>query len=160
MNLRTLGVAMVGMIVVTSLARAADDVQLTVAQKAPYGKYLADSRGHALYLFSTDTPGRSSCTDACAKAWPPLTITGSSAEPGGAQGVNPDMIGVLQRPDGSLQVTYNGWPLYGFVQDKGPGQIHGQNKHGFGGEWVLMSPSGERVTDEQKASTERGRKGY
>lgn len=160
MNIKGLGVGVVAMMVAASLAMAAGDVQLTVAQKAPYGKYLTDSRGHALYLFSTDTPGRSSCTDACAKAWPPLTITGTSAEPAGGPGVNSDMIGTMQRSDGSLQVTYNGWPLYGFVQDKGPGQIHGQDKHGFGGEWYLMSPSGERVGGEQKASTEGAKKRY
>ena len=167
MKVKVLGIGVVGMVMATGLAMAAgpsqktteSHVQLTVAQKAPHGKYLTDSQGHALYMFSTDTPGQSSsCADACAQAWPPLTLSGTAASAG--PGINQTMVGSIQRQDGATQVTYNGWPLYAFVQDKGPGQVNGQSKHGFGGDWALMSPTGEPVIGDQKASTEGGKKPY
>jgi predicted lipoprotein with Yx(FWY)xxD motif len=138
---------------------SAGEVQLTVAEKAPYGKYLADAQGRALYAFSTDKPGKqakSSCTGQCAEVWPPLQAQG--AEVNGGPGVNRRMIGATDRSDGNRQITYDGWPLYTFAQDSGPGQIQGQLKHGFGGEWTLMAPNGQRIAGEQKASTESGKR--
>lgn len=44
-----------------------------------------------------------------------------------------------------MQVSYGGWPLYNYVKDQGPGQTTGQDIEGFGGEWYLVSPSGEIV---------------
>lgn len=126
------------------------DARVTVVQNSPYGAYLADAQGRALYMFTADKPGQSNCYDACAQAWPPLISKGT---PEAAAGVNRAMLDTLNRTDGSNQVTYNSWPLYYFVQDKGPGQATGQDKHGFGGEWYLMSPSGEKNTAEQKAET-------
>jgi predicted lipoprotein with Yx(FWY)xxD motif len=46
-----------------------------------------------------------------------------------------------------MQVTYGGWPLYYFVQDQGPGEATGQDKHGFGGEWYLVTPAGEKAQE-------------
>ena len=55
------------------------------------------------------------------------------------------MLGTVERRDGSLQVTYNGWPLYYFVKDGKPGDTIGQDMEGFGGEWYLVSPDGDHV---------------
>ncbi|HVS66156.1 MAG TPA: hypothetical protein VMT85_21940, partial [Thermoanaerobaculia bacterium] len=55
------------------------------------------------------------------------------------------LLGTLQRRDGSTQVTYGGWPLYTYAQDAGPDSIEGQDVHGSGGEWYLVSPQGERI---------------
>jgi predicted lipoprotein with Yx(FWY)xxD motif len=35
-------------------------------------------------------------------------------------------------------VTFNGWPLYTFANDKAPGQVNGQ---GVGGVWFVATPS-------------------
>lgn len=111
----------------------------TVVKVSPYpqlGPMLTDARGRTLYLFTRDTPNKSTCTGACAQAWPPLLTT---AAPVPGPGVNTALLGTTQRPDGSTQVTYNGWPLYYFASDQNPGDARGQ---GVGGVWFVVSPAG------------------
>src|SRR3954453_9223899 len=74
-----------------------------------YGTILADGRGHALYAFTRDPAGRSTCSGACARAWPPFLVR---AVPKAAAGVAAAKVGVTRRAGGSLQVTYAGRPLY------------------------------------------------
>lgn len=49
------------------------------------------------------------CTDACNSFWEPLTV--SSAPKGGPVAGH---LGVVERPDGSEQVTFDQKPLYTF----------------------------------------------
>jgi predicted lipoprotein with Yx(FWY)xxD motif len=93
------------------------------------GSFLVDARGMALYINSKDSPGVSTCTGICTNTWPPLTVTGA---PVAGIGVAGGMLGVLARPDGRQQVTYDGWPLYYFTGDRRPGYPSGQ---GFAGVW-------------------------
>ncbi len=123
-----------------ALGQGAPTVQ--TAQSADYGTYLADGRGMALYMLSSDSAGASSCTDTCAGAWPPLTVEG---EPTAAKGVAQSLLSTLQRDDGSMQVQYNGLPLYGFVKDQQPGDTTGQGVQAFGGTWTLVSPYGVAI---------------
>src|SRR5690242_544488 len=37
------------------------------------GKFLVDGQGRSLYLFEADKSATSTCTGACAAAWPPVT---------------------------------------------------------------------------------------
>ena len=53
------------------------------------------------------------------------------------------LLGVTERKDGTEQVTYNGHPLYGFVEDKKPGEANGNNFEGFGAEWYALNSAGE-----------------
>lgn len=81
------------------------------------GTVLVDSSGAALY-----TPdGGADCAGACAKIWVPLAA-GTSA-PTKADSV-PGSVDSTARADGTRQVTYDGKPLYTFVQDK-PGKVTG-----------------------------------
>ncbi len=100
------------------------------------GKYLVDSKGMTLYIYTKDTPDTSTCTGGCAKAWPPLTITGSVTA---GSGVNQSLIGTIKLPDGSTGVTWNHMPLYTFAKDQKPGDIKGQ---GVAGVWYLVGPRG------------------
>ena len=59
--------------------------------------------------------------------------------------MNASLIGAIERRDGTLQVTYNGWPLYYFVKDQKPGDTTGQDIEGFGEEWYLLTPAGDTV---------------
>jgi predicted lipoprotein with Yx(FWY)xxD motif len=130
-------------------AVSAEAVKLQTDKSAKHGAYLTDSEGRALYMFMADRQGKdgaqaqSNCYDACAKAWPPL-IAGEGEPQAGPQ-VDKSLVGTLERKDGKQQVTYNGWPLYYFVKDKGPGQATGQDVKGFGAEWYLLTAQGERV---------------
>ncbi|WP_205422186.1 hypothetical protein [Marinobacter sp. Arc7-DN-1] len=123
-------------------ANAAEPARVTVAEKSPFGAYLADSEGRSLYLFEADEAGKSTCYDACANAWPPYTTSG---EPWAGKGVDADALGTLERRDGTMQVTYDGWPLYYFIKDKAPGDTRGQDINGFGAEWYLVTPCGQKV---------------
>jgi predicted lipoprotein with Yx(FWY)xxD motif len=85
------------------------------------GDVLVDSSGRALYSPDEEAGGTILCTDACAQIWTPLAVEGT---PTAASGVV--QLGVVDRPDGSKQVTANGKPLYTFTQDS-PGQVTGNN---------------------------------
>ena len=104
------------------------------------GEILVDAEGLSLYLFTNDTPGESTCYGNCAANWPPLIADGDFT---GGEGLNPDLLSTTTREDGSLQVTYNGWPLYYYVMDEAPGDVNGQ---GLSGVWYVLSPAGEAVT--------------
>jgi len=47
--------------------------------------------------------------------------------------------------DGSVQITYNGWPLYLWPPDKAPGQATGQALTNAGGLWYALSPAGKPI---------------
>ena len=69
------------------------------------------------------------CDGACLSFWTPLTASGA---PKGAS--LPGKLGVVRRPDGKKQVTYNGKLLYTFYLDK-PGQVSGDGfDDAFGGQ--------------------------
>jgi predicted lipoprotein with Yx(FWY)xxD motif len=128
-------------------------------QTGPLGSYLADGSGRALYLFASDTRSTSSCSGACAAAWPPLTAKGSVSA---IDGASTGDIATISRPDGTKQVTYAGHPLYYFAGDSGAGQTNGQGVDGFGALWWLLAPSGQKITttaDSAAPSTSNGYNG-
>ena len=110
-----------------------------------FGKILTGGQDKTLYLFEKDKSPKSTCSGACAQAWPPMIVKGRPTA--GEGGVRKDLLGTSKRSDGKMQVTYGGWPLYHFVRDKAPGDTNGQDVEGFGAEWYLVSPSGEEVED-------------
>lgn len=124
---------------------AAGSAALAVAQDPQHGAYLTDGGGRALYMFTADQKGasRSACSDACAQAWPPFTAQGQPQLQG--QQLDRTKVGSLQRADGQTQVTYGGWPLYHYALDTGPKTTKGQDVHGHGGEWYLVTPAGEKL---------------
>ena len=123
----------------------------TVSSSA--GTFLANSSGHAVYLWTKDSSGMSACSGACAGAWPPVTTTGTVTATGGAKSSD---LGTITRSDGTKQVTYDGHPLYFFSGDSGPGMASGQGNDGFGAKWWLVSPSGSDVTSAVTAFTKSG----
>lgn len=136
---------------------SAGGATVTVVQNETYGEYLADGDGMSLYLFEADEDGASTCYEACAQAWPPLTTEGA---PRPGAGVDASLLGTVERRDGSLQVTYNDWPLYYFVRDERPGDTSGQDVEGFGAEWYLVGPDGHAVEAEEEEEEEQGGAGY
>ena len=116
-----------------ALAQAVTPV-VQVRYDAALGHVLTDAAGMTLYVFSRDEPDVSNCVENCAANWPPLIvgdaslITSPLAIPAG--------FGTTTRADGSVQLTYGGWPLYGWVNDAGPGDTTGQ---GVGGNWWVAN---------------------
>jgi predicted lipoprotein with Yx(FWY)xxD motif len=108
------------------------------------GPILVDASGRTLYLFRQDKPRRALCTSDylnCTKIWLPLMTTG---RPHGEAGVKARLLGSFHRtkPAGS-QVTYNGHPLYLYVDDKQPGDLEGQTLYDY---WYVLSASGRPIT--------------
>jgi len=105
--------------------------------------FLTDNSGRAVYLWVKDTGDASTCSGACAGAWPPVTTTGSPTASGSAKASD---LGTITRSDGTKQVTYDGHPLYYYAGDSGPGTASGQSSDNFGAKWWLVAPSGSDVT--------------
>lgn len=107
------------------------------------GKVLADEKGKTLYLFTKDTKsGPSVCYGGCATAWPPLLTKGA---PSAAEGVDGKKLGMTKRKDGQMQVTYNGFPVYYWFQDKAKGDWLGQD---VGSVWYMMMANGDALFTE------------
>ncbi len=119
---------------VSTASGAAADV--SAASVSGVGSVLVDSKGFTLYYLKTDAGGNSTCMGKCAAAWPPLLLPAGASSPTGGAGVT-GQLGTIRRPDGTTQVTYDGWPLYGFVKDQ-PGQATGQGVANF----FVVTPSG------------------
>lgn len=118
--------------------------QVSTGNAKEVGEVLVDANGLTLYYFEKDQKGSgaSKCSGACAEAWPPLL---SEGEPKAMSGVQPSMLGTIERSDGTTQVTYAGWPLYTFVEDKQPGEDNGTDSKAFGAPWYPLHPNGEKA---------------
>jgi predicted lipoprotein with Yx(FWY)xxD motif len=110
-----------------------------ITRHATLGDILTDAHGMTLYLFTRDTENTSNCYDQCAVNWPPLLVEG---EPSAGTGADAALLGTTTRTDGKMQVTYNGWPLYYWVNDQKPGDATGQD---VGGVWYVLDAMGEQV---------------
>jgi predicted lipoprotein with Yx(FWY)xxD motif len=105
-----------------------------VSQHPALGDILT-SQGMTLYWFKNDTENTSTCYDQCAVNWPPLLAAQGNAVAG--TGVTSG-LGVIERTDGTHQVTYNGLPLYFFIKDSKPWDANGQ---GVKDVWFVVHPS-------------------
>jgi predicted lipoprotein with Yx(FWY)xxD motif len=121
-------------------AAAVSGSTVEIAKNATLGSFLVDAKGMTLYLYTKDTPNTSVCYDQCASNWPPLLVTDN---PTAGAGVDAAKLGTTQRTDGTMQVTYNGWPLYYFKSDKKAGDTVGQ---GVGSVWYVLTPAGDMVS--------------
>ena len=114
------------------------------------GAYLTGASGRALYIWVADPKDQSTCSGACASAWPPLT---ASSMPKVTGGVNAADVSLISRPDGSKQVAYDGRPPYYYAGDNGPAMSHGQRSNAFGAKWWLISPSGGPIAGASAAAS-------
>lgn len=115
--------------------------RLSVERTGEYGPYITDSNRQALYLLEGEAAGETDCYAACAQVWRPfIAPQGSPAD--ADPGVQANLIVTIRRQNGSMQVTYNGHPLYYYVRDLGPGQTAGQDVTDAWGEWYLVTPEG------------------
>jgi predicted lipoprotein with Yx(FWY)xxD motif len=137
-------VLLAGLALLAGSAQATPVAKNTLtAAKSRYGTVLFDGKGRVLYGFTRDKRGKpSTCYGACAAAWPVYYKTATFKA---GTGVKQKLIGTVKRKNGRLQVTYNGWPLYYYVGDTGPGVISCQNVNEFGGLWLVVSPSGKLI---------------
>jgi predicted lipoprotein with Yx(FWY)xxD motif len=120
---------------------------------------LTDVHGMTLYSLSGESAGKFICAStSCTQVWHPLSATGSGTPSGVAS------LGTVTRPDGTLQVTYKGMPLYTFAQDQQPGEAKGQGLKDVG-TWsaATVASAGAPATSTGSSSstpTQTGRSGY
>ncbi|HEX4306678.1 MAG TPA: hypothetical protein VHZ54_11605 [Solirubrobacterales bacterium] len=92
------------------------------AVKSQGKNLLAAKNGRTLYSLSAETHGKFVCTaeSGCTSIWHPLTVAA------GVVPMGPVKLGTVKRPEGTVQVTYRGRPLYTFSGDKKSGQVKGE----------------------------------
>jgi predicted lipoprotein with Yx(FWY)xxD motif len=116
------------------------DTTVRASLSDSYGPILVDGDGAAVYMFKNDTQNgdTSACSDEeCTAEWTPVTTQGS---PVAGAGVIQNMLGTITRADGTMQVTYNGWPLYYSTSGS-------TGEQGDEGTWFLVTPSGTAVAE-------------
>ncbi len=96
---------------------------------------LVNAGGRTLYHLVHENAHHIVCTGACAKLWPPVLVRSRQAQLKAGSGVH-GKLSIVRRPDGRLQVAFDGRPLYTFERDHRPGDIKGQ---GFGGVWFALA---------------------
>lgn len=135
---------------------SASAVVATASNPKLHETVLVDAHGRTLYHLSAETGGKFICTGACTKLWHPLDVRSATAARGSV-----GSLGTVKRPDGALQVTYRGLPLYTFAQDHGRGDAAGQGIKDVG-TWAAASTSAGSggASTTPPAQTTRGSYGY
>jgi uncharacterized surface protein with fasciclin (FAS1) repeats len=105
-----------------------------VAEDPKLGQIITDMEGNTLYFFTKDASDTSSCVDGCIANWPAFYTQGLYLP----EGLDHEDFGSIERPDGSMQSTYKGWPLYYFVNDNNPGDVNGD---GVNDVWYVAKPN-------------------
>jgi predicted lipoprotein with Yx(FWY)xxD motif len=106
----------------TQTSSGSSNAVIKTASDSSLGTILVDNQGMTLYHLSGEQNGKFICTSAgCVGVWHPLAAPSAGA-PSGAVG----SLGTVKRPDGTVQVTYKGAPLYTFTGDRQPGETKGQ----------------------------------
>jgi predicted lipoprotein with Yx(FWY)xxD motif len=126
---------------------------VSVTKLAGAGRVLVDSRGRALYRSQQERKGMVLCDGACLSFWQPLTVKGTPKKQHSLAG----KLGVVKRPDGGRQVTYDGKLLYSFKLDQ-PGKVSGDGfKDAFDGQafhWHVVRPVGASSTKPAPSTTQ------
>jgi predicted lipoprotein with Yx(FWY)xxD motif len=86
---------------------------VSVKQVGDLGDALVSRDGMTLYTADVESSGKISCTGGCTSFWHPLAPGKAAPTASG----NTGKLAVIKRPDGSMQVTSNGLPLYTFAED-------------------------------------------
>ncbi|WP_409344708.1 plastocyanin/azurin family copper-binding protein [Paenibacillus sp. MBLB4367] len=118
---------------------------VSVSTKDGLGKFLVDSTGKTLYLFTKDSKDMSVCKGTCEANWP-IFYSAHIADTADLKAAD---FGTITREDGTKQTTYKGMPLYYFVKDMKAGDATGQ---GVNNVWYVIDPSAKQSAPQQPAA--------
>jgi predicted lipoprotein with Yx(FWY)xxD motif len=135
-KLKNLFIVLVALLVASPVFAQATATTVSLGKTDALGTFLVGKDGLTLYVFTPDPLNESVCTDKCAEAWPPLTVD-SADKLTVADGI-PGDFATITRKDGSLQVTYNGLPLYYWFKDAKAGDTTG---HRVARTWWVVPPA-------------------
>jgi predicted lipoprotein with Yx(FWY)xxD motif len=119
----------------TTPAAPSGPAKLALA-KTTLGSVLVDAQGRTLYMYVPDTAGKSTCYSQCATFWPPALTTGA---PVAGTGLTGSLLGTTTRTDGTVQVTYDKYPLYLYIKDTAAGDVTGQGVQKI---WYVLNAQG------------------
>jgi predicted lipoprotein with Yx(FWY)xxD motif len=122
-------------------------VEVSTAE-SQFGAVLFDGDDQAIYYFEPERSSEPKCYGTCAEAWPPVLTDG---EPEASGGARQRLLGTTARRDGSVQVTYDGHPLY-YYANEGPGELRCHNIFHEGGLWLAVQPDGAAVPHDPAAT--------
>ena len=105
-----------------SSASSASSPDTVAVRTVDNTRVLTDSTGRTLYSADVEKSGRILCTAGCTSFWNPVSASSTQAKTAAAN-LNLD-LGVVKRPGGARQLTFDGKPLYSFTEE-GPGQLKG-----------------------------------
>jgi len=94
---------------------------------------LTNTKGLTLYSLSVEKNGKFICTGSCTSTWIPLVVARGTTPKG------PVKLGTVRRPEGKIQVTFRGRPLYTFDGDSAKGQAKGEGFKDVG-TWHAVTP--------------------
>lgn len=121
---------------------------LVKSASSSLGTILVDNQGMTLYHLSGEQNGKFICTStACLGVWHPL-VAPSSGTPSGEVG----SLGTVKRPEGTMQVTYKGTPLYTFRGDQQSGETKGQGIKDVG-TWTVITTGSNSTPATSTSST-------
>ena len=107
-----------------------------IVQHSNIGWVMAKADGHVVYTYAKDSKnGAPSCTGSCASVWAPVT---GMPKAGPADNF-PGSFGVVTGAGGKKVITYNGYPLYTYVN----APVLSTKGNGIGGVWhvIMLSES-------------------
>jgi predicted lipoprotein with Yx(FWY)xxD motif len=122
-------------------AKKPKPLRIHTARNATLGKtILVTGRGLTLYTLSKETHGHFICTRSCLTAWKPLKLARGQKATGVAK------LGVVVRPGGVRQATFNGRPLYTFIAgDKVKGDVNGEGIKDVGIWHAAVAPKAKKT---------------
>lgn len=132
----------------TQTSSSSSSAVVVKSASSSLGTVLVDSQGMTLYHLSGEVNGKFICTGSCLGVWHPLTVP-AGGEPSGEVG----SLATVKRPEGTVQVTYKGTPLYTFAQDKQAGETNGQGIKDVG-TWSAVTTSSSSTPSSTSSSAE------
>lgn len=115
-------------------APAQESFEVKTATKQGVGTYLVDANGKALYWFTKDSAGKSTCAGPCVEKWPVYYCETITTPPG----LPAKDFSSITRADGQKQSAFRGFPLYYWAGDAEAGDTKGQ---GVNSVWYVIDPS-------------------
>jgi len=144
----------------TTQPASASAAVVKTASGSKYGTILVNGQGMTLYHLSAEQNGKFICTgSACVGIWHPLTVASGTTPTGEVASIS-----TVKRPEGTVQVTYKGEPLYTFTQDHKAGETNGQGFKDVG-TWTVVttgstSGAATTTTPAPSATSGEGKYGY
>jgi predicted lipoprotein with Yx(FWY)xxD motif len=132
----------------------------STASVSKLGTVVVDGKGRTVYILTSGGKTNVPCNDAsgCTGLWPDLPFPKGVSAAKAGMGIKASLLGSKKLSDGETYPTYNGWLMYEYAGDSGPGQSKGQGIKSFGGTWYVLNSSGNPVTT--SAGGSGGQYGY